>query len=211
MKARTTIPPGYSQQAVLDPLKNWKYAVAAVLTGSALLVVTIWLLTQFITTFRPAALAGIRLSDMLTTTATGTLFSLPFILIRDFVIALILVLIIHELVHGLFYWGFSGRRPRFGLQGLAPYTAAPPGVYFSRNQVLVVGLAPLVLLTLVGVPLMLVVPMLLVPILLFFVALNAGGSAMDLLMVISLLSFSADTVMEDNGVKSIVYGLDGAG
>jgi hypothetical protein len=206
MKALTTLPPGYTQQTVFNsPLRNWKLLAAAIVSGIVLLITTGWLLVQLIDTLRPEALAGIRFSDMLTTTANGTAFNLPFSLIRDFVIATGLVLIIHELVHGLFFWLFSGKRPRFGIKGIAPYAAAPPGVYFPRNQVLVVGLAPLLLLTLVGILLMLIVPVQVVPILLFFVALNASGSTMDLLMVISLLSFSADTLVENRDMKSIIY------
>jgi hypothetical protein len=205
MKAMTTLPPGYTQQTVFNPLRNWKLFAAAIVSGIVLLITTGWLLVQFIDTLRPDALAGIRFSDMLTTTANGTAFNLPFGLIRDFVIAIFLVLLTHELVHGLFYWLFAGKRPRFGIQGIAPYAAAPPGIYFPRNQVLIVGLAPLLLLTLFGIPLLLIVPVQVVPILLFFVALNASGSTMDLLMVISLLSFSADTLMEDRDMKSIIY------
>jgi hypothetical protein len=36
--------------------------------------------------------------------------------------------------------------------------------------------------------------------------LNAGGSAGDLLMIIWLLSFSANTVVEDNDTGVTIYG-----
>ncbi len=205
-RAMSTLPPGYSQQAVVDPSQSLGSVVAATLAGIVLLVTTGWLLVQFTNSLRPETLAVIRLGDILTPTPTGYTFSIPFALIRDFVIALILVLIIHELVHGLFYWWLSGKRPKFGLHGAFLYAAAPEGVYFRRNWFLIVGIAPLLCLTLLGLPLMLIAPAPLVPILLFFLTFNAAGSAGDMLILIQLLSFSADTVMEDSGTAIIVYG-----
>jgi hypothetical protein len=146
-----------------------------------------------------------RLHDLLRSTA-GFSFAIPPALFPNFGLALIAVLIIHELVHGLFYWLFSNHRPKFGFQGLFPYAAAPSGVYFPRNQFLVVGLSPLVLLTAVGLLLMVIVPTAFVPFLLFFVAFNASGAAGDLIMVIQLIQFSSDTLMEDSSSGVIIYG-----
>jgi hypothetical protein len=206
MKAMTTLPSTYSQQAVLDFSKNSKLIVSVIVAGIVLLITACWLLVQFIDILRPTALDGMRFRDILTATPTGISFNIPSVLVRDFVIALVFVLIIHELVHGLFYWWLSGKRPKFGLRGLLPYTVAPVGVFFPRNHFLAVGIAPLVLLTLVGLLLMVIVPVHIVPILLFFVALNVGGAAGDLLMVILLLSFPSDTVMEDNDTGLTIYG-----
>jgi len=204
--AMNTLPPGYSQQAVVDPSQNRSFVVIAVLAGIVLLVIMGWLLVQFTNSLRPGALGGIGLGDILTTADNGYALNVPFGLIRDFVLALILVLIIHELVHGLFYWWLSGKRPKFGLHGAFPYAAAPEGVYFPRNWFLIVGVAPLLCLTLLGLPLILIAPAPLVPILLFFVTFNAAGSAGDMLIMVGLLSFSADTVMEDSDTAIIVYG-----
>jgi hypothetical protein len=147
-----------------------------------------------------------RLQDLLRSTTAGFSLAIPPALLRNLGLALIAVLIFHELVHGLFYWLFSSRRPKFGIQGLFPYAAAPPGVYFPRNQFLVVGLSPLVLLTAVGLLLMVIVPFAFVPFLFFFVAINASGAAGDLIMVIQLMPFSSDTLMEDIDSSVIVYG-----
>ena len=68
-------------------------------------------------------------------------------------------------------------------------------VYLPRNQYLVVGIAPLVLLTLVGLLLVVIGPVVVVPILILFVAFNAAGAAGDLLMVARLLSYSPETLM----------------
>jgi len=147
-----------------------------------------------------------RLHDLLRSTTAGFSLVVPPALFPNLGLALIAVLIFHELVHGLFYWLFSSHRPRFGFQGLFPYAAAPSGIYFPRNQFLVVGLSPLVLLTAVGLLLMVIVPTAFVPFLLFFVVFNASGAAGDLIMVIQLMRFSSDTLMEDSTSGVIIYG-----
>ena len=206
MKVDTSLPPNYSQYTILEPSKNPKFVIAAVVTGIVLLLLSGWLLVLFINALRPAALDGMRLGNLIHSTLSGTFLSIPSALLRVLFIALISVLVIHELAHGLLYWLLSRKPPKFGIRGLFPYAAAPVGVYFPRNQFLTVGLAPLVLLTAVGLLLMVIAPIPFVSFLLFFVALNAAGAAGDLIMVIKLMSFPSDTVMRDNHAGVAIYG-----
>ena len=207
MQVTAALPTNYHRQATLDLSKNRKAVVGAIVSGIILLLTVGWLLVQFTHLLRPIALEGIRFRDILTIMPDGnTSIVLPFQLIADAIVALVLVMLIHELVHGVFFWRFAGQRPTFGIKGLFPYAAAPSGVYFPRNQFLVVGIAPLVLLTLVGLLLMVIAPVVIVPILLLFVAFNVAGAAGDLVMVAWLLSYSPDTLMQDNGSGVIVYG-----
>ena len=207
VQASTTLPTNYRHQATLDLSKNRKAVIGAIVSGIALLIAVGWLLVQFTNLVRPTALESLRYGDILTLTPDGdTSITIPFQLIADAVIALVLVMLIHELVHGMFYWRFTGKCPTFGIKGLCVYVAAPSEVYFPRNQYLVVGIAPLVLLTLVGLLLVIIVPVVVVPILILFVAFNAAGAAGDLLMAARLLSYSPDTLMQDNGSGVIVYG-----
>ncbi len=180
--------------------------MGVIVTGIALLLISGWLLVLFVNALRPTALDGMRLRDLLVLTSAGTFFAIPPAAFRSVGIALIAVLFLHELVHGLFYWLFSGQRPKFGLRGPFPYAAARVGVYFPRKQFLSIGLAPLVLLTAVGLLFMMIAPIGLVPLLLFFVAFNAAGAAGDLIMAIQLISFSSDTLMEDNDAGVTIYG-----
>ncbi len=206
MKVNTSLPSNFSKYTIIEPTKNPKFVIGAIVIGSASLLLFGWLLVLFTNFLRPAALDRLRLGDLMRSTPTGTFLDIPFALFRDLIIALATVLIIHELVHGLFYWLLSRKRPKFGLQGLFPYAAAPIGVYFPRNQFLTIGLAPLVLLTTVGLLLIAIAPTPLVPFLLLFVAFNAAGAAGDLIMVIRLMAFSSDTMMEDNEAGVTIYG-----
>lgn len=206
MKANTSLPSNYSQYTILEPSKSPKFILMAIVTGIALLLIFGWLFVFLADTLRPTSLDGMRLRNGFSTTSTGISFAVSPALLRNIVIALVAVLIVHELVHGLFYWLFSSRRPKFGFQGLLPYAAAPIGVYFPRKQFITIGLAPLVLLTTVGLLLLVIAPIALVPLFFFFVASNAAGAAGDLIIAIQLMSFSSDTMIEDNNAGLIIYG-----
>jgi hypothetical protein len=208
MKASVSLPSNYSRYTILEPSKELKFITGAIVTGIALLLIVSWLLVTFVNELRPTALEGMRLHDMFNSTATGISFVMHPALFRDLGFALIAVLILHELVHALFYWLFSSKRPRLGFQGLFPYAAAPSGVYFPRNQFIIIGLSPIVLITTVGLLLMVIVPIAFVPFLLFFVAFNAAGATGDLIMAIQLMRISSDTVMEDKGSGVIIYRFD---
>lgn len=119
--------------------------------------------------------------------------------------ALLLVIIPHELCHGLGIRHFGGE-PRFGL-GVAyfvfPYAFATTETRFSRNQFIVIALAPLVILSILGVPVMLVFewPWLALPL-----ALNAGGAVGDLWMVLTLLSYPPTVTVVDTTTGLEIYG-----
>lgn len=206
MKANKSLPPNYAKYTIIEPSKNLKFVIVAVVSGIVVLLFSGWLIVLFTNEFRPNALDGMRFHDFLRSTADEFSLVVPPAFFPNFGLALVTVLIFHELVHGLFYWLFSSHQPKFGFQGLFPYAAAPSGIFFPRNQFLVVGLSPLMLLTVIGLPLMVIVPIAFVPFLLFFVVFNVSGSAGDLIMIIQLLRFPSDTLIEDSTSGVIIYG-----
>ena len=123
---------------------------------------------------------------------------------------LLLVIVPHELCHGLGIRFFGGE-PRFGL-GVAyfvfPYAFATTETRFSRNQFIVIALAPLVILSVLGVPVMLVFewPWLALPL-----ALNAGGAVGDLWMVLTLLSYPSTVTVVDTTTGLEIYGASSLG
>ncbi len=107
-------------------------------------------------------------------------------------------LLVHEAIHGLGFWYFGGR-PTFGatiVQKILPvlYCSAP-GYQFSRAQFSVIILAPLVVISLVGILLMPFVNngMLLVTPL----AVNFGGAIGDVWMFGMILRRKSGTMIED--------------
>lgn len=78
------------------------------------------------------------LSALLRPGAGATLFSLALLLV-----AFVVYIIGHELVHGFFIRLFSGRRAQYGFNWL--YAWAGSEAYFSRRQYIIIALAPVVL------------------------------------------------------------------
>jgi len=124
------------------------------------------------------------------------------------VVSMLLVIVFHELCHGAAIRAFGGTA-RYGLgvvYAVFPYAFATTDTRFTRNQFLVVALAPLVLLTLLGVPAMVLFewPWLAVPL-----ALNAGGAVGDVWMALTLLSYPTGVSVIDSETGLEVYGPPG--
>jgi len=110
----------------------------------------------------------------------------------------------HEWLHGLAIRYYGGEA-RYGV-GVAhfilPYAYATTDHEFSRNQFVVVLLTPLVVLTLLGVPLMILFEWdwLIVPL-----TLNAAGAVADIWMTLTVLSYPAHIRIVDHeaGVRII--------
>ena len=111
------------------------------------------------------------------------------------VIGYILILPIHEVVHALAFL-FWGGKPYFGTKlPLALYCGAKNQL-FHRNQYLVIGLAPLVVLTIAGIIFTLLNPVL-ASYTLFASLGNVSGAAGDVWTVARLLRYPKSALVED--------------
>ncbi|WP_248516946.1 DUF3267 domain-containing protein [Salinarchaeum laminariae] len=125
------------------------------------------------------------------------------------VIALTIAIIVpHEWLHGLAIRYYGGE-PRYGV-GLAhfvlPYAYATTDHRFSRNEFVVVALTPLIVVTLIGVPLMVIFEWgwLALPL-----AANAGGAVGDLWMAMVLLGYPSHVQAEDHTTGIRILGRPG--
>jgi len=124
-------------------------------------------------------------------------------------VSLILAVALHELVHGL-AMQFYGARPQYGVLWLAlAFYATAPGQAFRRNQYLVVGLGPLVglsLLALLGMVVFAGTPW--VGLLAVCATLNAAGSIGDLWIVGIVVRYPphAYVVDERDGMRIFLPG-----
>lgn len=111
------------------------------------------------------------------------------------VIGYFLILPIHEVVHALAFL-FWGGKPYFGTKlPLALYCGAKNQL-FHRNQYLVIGLAPLVVLTIAGIIFTLLNPVL-ASYTLFASLGNVSGAAGDVWTVARLLRYPKSVLVED--------------
>jgi hypothetical protein len=121
------------------------------------------------------------------------------------VLAYLLVLALHEGIHGLVF-ALLGGRPRFGARlPLALYCGAPNQL-FTRNSYLAVGLAPLVVISLAGIVLMILAPTL-APYLQLGLIGNFSGAAGDLWAARMVLRQPPTVLFEDTATGFEVYEL----
>lgn len=108
------------------------------------------------------------------------------------------VVTLHEAVHGVVLWRVTGERPRFGYRGLYAYTAAPDW-YLPRRPYVLIAVAPIPVLSLLGVVLLAVAPLSWIPGVLLALVTNAAGAVGDLLIVRRVLASSPDGLANDRG------------
>lgn len=119
-------------------------------------------------------------------------------------LALLLMLVLHELVHG-FCMRMFGAHPKYGFlwKALAFY-ATSPGYAFPRWQYLIIALAPLVALSLLAILLMILLAgTTWVASITFAAAVNAAGAIGDLWITMIVLRYPAYAYMMDerDGVR----------
>ncbi len=133
-------------------------------------------------------------------------WSLVLLLVGTNVLAYLLVLALHEGIHGLVFAALGGR-PRFGARlPLALYCGAPNQL-FTRNAYLAVGLAPLLVISLAGVVLMILAPTLAPYVQLGLIG-NFSGAAGDLWAVRVLLRQPPSVLVQDTATGFEVYELE---
>ncbi len=196
-KPTQILPAHYISKGTLDLSTNRKAAVALSLLGIALFFVFGGLFIYAIGQMRPQ-----DTGEMTSVVIHGLGSLLLAILIA--VAINIVVVVLHEAVHGVFIWLFTRSRPGFAFKIWYAYASAPTW-YLPRNQYLIVALAPLVVLTVLGFALAPFIPAgLLVPLLLFM-TLNASGAVGDIGVAIWLLFQPPDCLANDRGDAVTLY------
>ena len=122
----------------------------------------------------------------------------------SFILAMILYIILHELVHGIVFKFYSHEKLKFGFHGLYA-SACIPNAYFYKKPYLHAGLAPLVVFSFVFI-----IPLFFVNDLwfLFFYGLltvHISGCSGDIYVAFKLMSYASDTLINDQGVSMTFY------
>ena len=197
-QALPELPAGYAADGTIDLSKNRWLAVAVNLVAVGLFFAFGWLFTAAAIWLRPD-----WSSSNLQIIGSAQLAGLLVLLLALFAVQVVL----HELIHGLFFELFTGSRPRYALKLMYAYAAAPDW-YLPRCQYLVTALAPLVLMTLGGLGLLPVFPARLIPALLLVMTANAAGAVGDMVVVGWLLRQPPTALVRDTGDAITVYNLD---
>lgn len=185
MHAPTQIlPDGYVQSDEINLKKDKRLLILLNIVALFVFIVSFILLSIFVSVVRfgPTNVSG--------SISVGVLLML--------VGLTVMTLMLHELIHGFFFWMFSRSRPIFAIRPLYAYAGAPTW-FFPRRQYAITALAPLVIIGVVGLLLMLLVPVSWLLMIAFLVALNTGGAIGDVFVFIRLFKFSPSSFANDTG------------
>jgi hypothetical protein len=202
MKPVTYLPEHFVERGSIDLSKNIKLLVLLQVVGVIALIISAWLFINLTYLLRPES---VELLSVILRSEDGLSFRIS-VSLPSLLVALLMMIVLHEAVHGIAFWYFTRKKPTFGFKGLYAYAASPKGTYLPRQQYFIVALAPLILLTLVGVVLIPVLPLLALPTLVFFLIGNAAGAIGDIWVVGWLLREPREILLQDHGDAVICYG-----
>lgn len=190
MKATQTLPENYTLAWSVSLKRNTRLFLWLNLIGILWLFLVGWLLVLAF---------GVLRSDYGSLVIEGDLFDL-----LVFLLAMTVFIILHELVHGAFFWLFSGHRPVFGIGPGYAY-AAMPDWYFPKSQYLIIGLSPLVVLTVLGLGIVPFVPLSWISALFVGLAMNAAGAIGDVYICWRIAREAESVWIKDKGDGFEVY------
>lgn len=194
MNATNNLPEGYHANSTFD-LKSRKVLIWLNVLGLIALIIFLFLFGAVFMVLRPESFGSVTIST------DSILDTLLFIL--TLAATIFAVLVLHEMIHGLFFWLFSRERPIFGFKGFYAY-ATLPGWYFPKNQYLVIGSAPLILISLLGIMFVRIVPFNSLWMIFLALVVNASGSIGDLVVVTQLI-FKPRTTLAQDFVDTITF------
>jgi hypothetical protein len=195
MPPTRTLPPAYILTSEINLSKNRWLAIALNAVGLVLFFITFWALGLLANGLRPGAVGDALVIDLgldLVWTLLG------------FIGLMLLNLVIHEAIHGFFFWLFTRSRPAFALRLSYAYAAAPEW-YIPRGLYWIIGLAPLLIIDAACLLLILVAPPgWLVPLALL-IAFNTSGAVGDLLIVGKVAFAASGCLINDRGDSVAFY------
>jgi hypothetical protein len=197
MKPTKTLPGNYHAVGTFDLRNNTTALLQLNLLGFVLFAVSAGLFTVALLWLRPV---DTRQGLVLGISGIGGMVQAWGVVI----VVTAVMIVLHEAVHGMFFWLFTGTAPKFAFKGVYAYAAAPDW-YMPKFQYLVTALAPLVLLSALGVGLMAVVPAGGFVTLLLFLVTNASGAIGDLWVAVWLLRQPDHCYGNDQGDAVTLY------
>jgi hypothetical protein len=196
-KSTRTLPASHALAGTIDLSKDRWALFLLNAAGLVLFLGSGWLLIRLAASTRP------DIASRVFTITAGSFIDLLGPLAWMIGITLV-TLVIHEAIHGLFFWIFTGSRPRFGFRGLFAFAAAPDW-YIPRRYYWIVVLAPVLFITIGGIGAVLVVSDNLLPPLLFLISMNFAGSVGDMFVALWLTRKKGNILAQDYGSGVRIY------
>jgi hypothetical protein len=125
----------------------------------------------------------------------------PFHLIV-FLVTIIVMILLHETIHGLVLWGFTKKFPPFGISFMGSVYVNASGWYLPRLHMLAMSLSPFFLISIVGIIFLSFTSGEFFRMTFWVVLLNAAGAINDL-AVAGWLFFQPDTALVENSGQAL--------
>jgi hypothetical protein len=191
MHAIQILPDDYHLQKTLD-LSNSRTVFWLNMAAIPLLLIFGWLFGHLINGFRTTNPFSNGFWGLISTFSGWGLIA---------ILALIIIMLVfHELIHGLFFWLFTREKPKFALRSGYAFAAAP-NWYLPKYKYVIVGLSPLIVISIICIALASFVPPTIVPYPLFVATFNAAGALGDMIVVAWILKQSSAILVKDQGDK----------
>ena len=192
-----SLPNGYEPIETIDIAKQVGLAIGLNIVGLILFFLSYTILFRIIRNIR--FIASIQFFQF------EGLSNILFVIISA-ILFLAVLIVLHEAAHGIFFRVYTGEMPKFAVKLSYAYAAAPDW-YIHRNVYLIIGAAPVVLITTIGLILCLFIhPSWLIPVILF-ISLNFASSVGDFYVLLRLITKSPTVYVKDEGDKMTFYDL----
>ncbi|MHB0987564.1 MAG: DUF3267 domain-containing protein [Bellilinea sp.] len=195
MNAVQTLPENYRRCAGLN-MKNLGLQLKMNIAGFFLLVLFGWLFTAAAVYLRPDEAATFLL---LKWEGVSGILTIVIVLALMF-----FTIVVHEAIHGLGFILLAKAHPIFAFRGVYAYAAAPEW-FIPRDPYLMIGLAPFMVISLVGLALMAIVPAVWIAPLVLMCVVNASGAVGDLWVAVLLLRQPPEALSNDTGDEINIY------
>jgi hypothetical protein len=119
-------------------------------------------------------------------------------------VSMLCYILIHEIVHGIFIWHYSGKKPKIGFTGLFAF-AGNKDSYFDKKSYVIIGLSPIVILGLILLLLNIFLPHNWFWVIYVIQTCNISGAVGDLYITYKLSKMPEDTLANDEGIKITFY------
>ncbi|HEY6952214.1 MAG TPA: DUF3267 domain-containing protein [Bacteroidota bacterium] len=196
MKPTRALPDSHTRNWGIDLSRDHTSALLLNVAGLPLFLVCGWAFMSVAKVLRPEIMTGLLRGWL-------SIHPLTFVLVLAGIV--VGVMTFHEAIHGIFFWIFTRSKPIFGVKLLFAYAGAPDW-YIPRNQYILIGLAPILLMTLLGFLLIVVTSTHVGQAVLFGIVMNATGAAGDLYVCGKVMAHDPDILVQDTGVGVTVFG-----
>jgi hypothetical protein len=197
MHATKSLPADYEHLRTFDLKRDLSLLVRLNIAGLLLFLPIGWLFLSLGALLNPQAGSV----SSIISPSTSSLFQL-----LAYLCAAIFAIILHEIVHGLFFLIVTRTLPKFGFQGAYAFAAAPDW-YINRNHYLWIGIAPLIVISLGGIILIPMLPNWILHAWLFMLIINATGAVGDVYVVSWLIRGPKKLLIQDLGDVITVYSM----